>query len=283
MTAIVGLVALGMTGVLGHTGTGDSNNTKLTDSSAYYANIDSSATNDVLKGQLQELIYPHTVLLYDDVWAAFTVIDQNLPYYPCDTNLTWIPDIYSDFCWEPIKEPSGGECGNYKAEGDCYNREHIWPKSWFGGFDYGDNAQTDLFELWPSDGYVNGLRGDLPLGTVVGGTATYTSTNGCVIGTCQDMLGQKCFEPTNDLKGDIARSYFYLSTCYWNKWSCCDTVASNGSDMKTWVENTMRAWHADDPVDEMEMARNDIIYSNYQGNRNPFIDNPQWVAQIDNF
>jgi endonuclease I len=56
----------------------------------------------------------------------------------------------------------------------------LWPKSWFGGFDYGKNAQTDLFELWPSDGYVNGLRGNLPFGTVT--TATYTSSNGCKIG-----------------------------------------------------------------------------------------------------
>ena len=63
--------------------------------------------------------------------------------------------------------------------GDCVNREHIWPKSWFGGFDYGKNAQTDLFELWPSDGYVNGLRGNLPLGLVIESSVTYKSTNGC--------------------------------------------------------------------------------------------------------
>merc|ERR1719345_689018 len=77
-----------------------------------------------------------------------------------------IPDVYSDTCWITAKniKPSGGECGNYKHEGDCFNREHLWPKSWFGGFSAGDNAQTDLFELWPTDGYVNGMRGNLPLG-----------------------------------------------------------------------------------------------------------------------
>ena len=69
--------------------------------------------------------------------------------YPCDVNSSHIPDIYSSYCWSPEPNlPTGGECGNYKKEGDCFNREHVWPKSWFGGFDYGDNAQTDLFELW---------------------------------------------------------------------------------------------------------------------------------------
>ena len=80
--------------------------------------------------------------------------------------MSHIPDVYSSFCWDPEKIESGGECGNYHTEGDCFNREHSWPKSWFGGFDYGFGAESDLFELYPTDGYVNGLRGNLPLGYV---------------------------------------------------------------------------------------------------------------------
>lgn len=99
----------------------------------YYSGIDTTATDDNLKGQLQELIYPHTVYTYDDVWSAFSVVDENLPQYPCDANLSHIPDIYSTYCWSTEQGVSGGECGNYKKEGDCFNREHIWPKSWFGG------------------------------------------------------------------------------------------------------------------------------------------------------
>ena len=61
------------------------------------------------------------------------------------------PDVYSGFCWKNEGNvTTGGECGNYKKEGDCFNREHIFPKSWFGGFSEGANAQTDLFELWAS-------------------------------------------------------------------------------------------------------------------------------------
>lgn len=101
------------------------------------------------------------------------MIDKHLPGYPCSSDLNMIPDIYSGYCWRTDKIVPGGECGNYQREGDCFNREHTWPKSWFGGFDAGDGAETDLFELNPSDGYVNGLRGNIPFGYVKDGTITY--------------------------------------------------------------------------------------------------------------
>jgi endonuclease I len=258
---------------------------KLKSVDDYYANIDKTATNDVLKGQLFALINPHVVFDYDTAFVAFEEVDTTLPGYPCNpNNLTYIPDIYSTVCWRDQQGYTpGGQCGNYKKEGDCYNREHIWPKSWFGGFDYGMNAQTDLFELWPSDGYVNGLRGNLPLGDVVA-PISYTSSNGCRIGVCAAGSSYgSCFEVTDKLKGDIARSYFYLATAYWKQWSCCDEPAVNGSDIKPWMEQILRTWHANDAVDQSEIDRNDIIYNNWQQNRNPFIDHPEWVAQIDNF
>ena len=141
-----------------------------------------------------------------------------------------------------------------------------------------------MFELWPSDGYVNGLRGNLPLGSIVPSTMTYKSTNGCMIGTCAASASYgKCFEVTDSLKGDIARSYFYLATAYWRSWECCDELGVNGSDIKPWMENEMRDWHHGDPVDKNELSRNDAIYTLWQGNRNPFIDFPDWVDRISDF
>lgn len=257
--------------------------TRAQDINEYYSQINSSATDDDLKTQLQNLINPHTVFSYDDIWSAFPTIDIYLPNYPCDADLTQIPDVYSSNCWVTEKDlPEDGECGNYQKEGDCFNREHLWPKSWFGGFSAGENAQTDLFELWPSDGYVNGLRGNLPFGDVIESTVYYTSTNGCRMGTCTNYSGN-CFEPASYLKGDFARSYFYLSTAYWNKWSCCDTDGVNRSDIKPWMESILRQWHANDAVDPTEVNRNNVIYSDWQGNRNPFIDYPEWVDQIGDF
>ena len=257
----------------------------------YYASIDPTLKDDAMKAALQTLINPHTVISYDAVWGAFDQVDRTMPGYPCNpTNATYIPDVYSSTCWNPVSGIQGGECGNYKKEGDCFNREHIWPKSWFGGFDAGQNAQTDLWELYPSDGYVNGLRGNLPLGPIsCDEDATYISSNGSKIGPCDaaTVAGSgysgKCFEPPTCLKGDIARSYFYLSTTYWKKWTCCDTDAVNGSDIKPWNENMLRAWHAQDPVDDNERNKNDIIQDQYQHNRNPFVDHPEWVDQIGDF
>lgn len=246
----------------------------------YYSGIDASAKDDDLKQQLKDLVSPHTVLSYDDVWTAFESVDKFLPGYPCDaSDPTKIPDIYSGYCWKTAKNSGTGvECGNYHTEGDCFNREHSWPKSWFGGFSAGHGAQTDLFELWPSDGYVNGLRANLPFGYVKAGTESYTSTNGSTIGTCRsDESAGRCFEIADNLKGDLARSYFYLSTAYYKVWECCDEAGVDKWDMKTWMENDIRAWHAGDPVDDLERQRNDEIYNNWQHNRNPFIDHPEWV------
>ena len=277
--------------------------------SDYYAMIDPSLTDDAMKSQLQTLLSTGKIELdYNAIWDAFVEVDQYLWGYPCDKeNMTHIPDIYSSFCWDPEKGSSPGEeCGNYKQEGDCFNREHVWPKSWFGGFDEGFGAQTDLFELWPSDGYVNALRGNYPLGNVEEGSEKYISSNGSKLGKCKcsqtqkeftrsmvsmnnsekgmmDECGDTCFELPDVLKGDIARSYFYLSTLYWNVWTCCDEEGVNKSDIKPWLENILREWHKSDPVDSVEISRNNVIYEKWQKNRNPFIDHPEWVDSISDF
>ena len=176
----------------------------------YYKQINTAAVDDELKQSLQKLIIERTVISYGKAWDAFEVIDQFLPVAPgqapCSSGT--IADIYSTNCWTSEKE-QGGECGTYKKEGDCFNREHSWPKSWWGGFSKGAGAQSDLFELYPSDGYVNGLRGNLPFGNVVAGTERYTSTNGCKIGQCsddtEDYTGE-CFEVADYMKGDLSRS-----------------------------------------------------------------------------
>ena len=250
----------------------------------YYSTIDANARDEVLKKQLKSLISDHKNIPYNDVWQAFADIFKSMASYPCDDDPTNIPDIYSAFCWAPEKKKEGGECGIWKNEGDCFNREHIWPKSWFGGFEKGKGAQTDLFELYPSDGKVNTMRSNLPLGDVIDSEVTYESSNGSRIGRCSSKLfNGKCFEVAPSLKGDIARSYFYLSVAYENEWDCCDEEGVSRSSIKPWMEAELRKWHKQDPVDDYERKRNDVIYKNWQGNRNPFIDHPEWVYQITDF
>lgn len=89
------------------------------------------------------------------------------------------------------------------------------------------------------------------------------------------------FEPIDEYKGDMARAYFYMSTRYYSEdggWA--STGATNKSTILPWQVNVLLAWHQLDTVSAKEIARNDTIYYSYQNNRNPFIDNPQWVDSI---
>merc|ERR1719265_169613 len=241
----------------------------------YYADIDPNSST--LKDDLQKLIEDHTTLSYNQVWEAFGDIDNLLPCSGTETGK--IGDVYSTTCWDAVQN----KCGNYHQEGDCFNREHGWPKSWFGGFSKGHGAQTDLYLLWPADGYVNSLRGNLPLGYV--DEPTYTSTNGAKVGPCSAKTGYdgRCFELPDEYKGDFARSYFYISTAYSGKFDCCDKEGVDGSEIKPWMEKLLREWHELDPVCDSERKLNDLIHSQFQHNRSPFIDHPEWVDLISDF
>lgn len=252
----------------------------------YYTGVDASALDAALKQQLHALIEVKTTLTYDAVWEAFAVVDRYLSGYPCNpSNESFIPDIYSGYCWAPEHNlTTGGECGNYKKEGDCFNREHSWPNSWFGGNI--SDAYTDLFLLFPSDGYVNNRRSNMPLGNVNPSSVVYASSNGCKIGACADDTADytgQCFEPADYLKGDLARSYFYISVAYMDKFTCCEEPAVSKWDIHSWEENILRKWHEIDAVDDIERQRNDVIFTDFQHNRNPFIDHPEWVGQISDF
>jgi hypothetical protein len=148
---------------------------------------------------------------------------------------------------------------------------------------------TDLFHVMPTDKKVNGLRGNLAYGVV--GTANYTSSNGTKRGNCvapNYPSNLQVFEPADEYKGDIARNYFYMATCYQNVisgWQSndadADTVLDGSSDkvFEQWYLDLMYSWHIADPVSDKEIARNNAIYV-AQGNRNPFIDHPEYVASI---
>eukprot|EP00033_Pygsuia_biforma_P000105 GCRY01000132.1.p1 GENE.GCRY01000132.1~~GCRY01000132.1.p1 ORF type:complete len:303 (+),score=40.69 GCRY01000132.1:119-910(+) len=242
--------------------------------SDYYHNITSDLRDDDLKSALQGLIYPHTELSYQDLWQAFKKLDEN--ELGCGNGTLF--DVYTGLCYKEGKQ----QCGNYKREGDCYNREHSWPKSWWGGFSEGHGAQVDLFHLFPVDGYVNGRRSNLPLGYVTG-TPIFTSHNGAKIGKCKTDVALTCFEVSDDFKGDLARAYFYISVAYQNEFTCCVTDGVDKWHLKKWMEDDLRQWHKVDPVSDKEHERNDLIYSAYQHNRNPFIDHPEYVDRISDF
>ena len=239
---------------------------------AGYYNSAQGLTGNNLKIALHNIIDNHTVVSYGNLWNAYPKTDKK------SNGKVW--DIYSDV-------PSGtppyeytfvtDQCGNYAVEGDCYNREHSWPQSWFNSV---TGPVSDMFHIYPTDGKVNGERGNYPYGNVT--TASWTSLNGGKLGACTNLgYNFTAFEPIDEYKGDLARGYFYMSTRYYSEdagWTTSE--ATNKSAILPWQANVLLQWHHQDPVSAKEIARNDSIYYRFQHNRNPYIDNPQWVDSI---
>jgi len=212
------------------------------------------------------------VISYDGLYTAFPSTDSRP-----GTNNVW--DIYSD---KPGGTPAYlfvhglKKCGNYSGEGDCYNREHSWPDSWLGAT---NPARSDLFHMYPTDGYVNNRRSNYPFGTVA--NATWTSTNGSKVGSCSfPGYTSTVFEPIDAYKGDLARSMMYMSVRYYLEDSGFSTSpATNKSNLLPWYANLLYSWHIKDTVSTKEINRNNAIFT-YQKNRNPFIDHPEFAAEI---
>lgn len=239
---------------------------------AGYYNSAEGLTGTQLQGVLHNIIDNHNSQSYNSLHEHFKSTDKK------SDGTVW--DMYSDI---PGGTPpyvyhftSGDQCGNYNSEGDCYNREHSWPKSWF---DDRTPMYSDLFHLYPTDGYVNGRRSNYPFGEV--GSATWASQNGSRLGNSNyPGYSGTVFEPIDDYKGDFARTYFYMSTRYYqedNGWPGSAQV--NGSQLKPWAMAMMKEWHLNDPVTDKERNRNNAVYA-IQGNRNPFIDHPEYVSYI---
>jgi endonuclease I len=239
---------------------------------AYFADLDENLADAALVTALHDkLAGDHIELTFAGLFAAYETTDTGR------AGCAGIFDFYSDQCWDPTEA-----CGQYAVEGDCFNREHSWPKSWWGGSETADQHQ-DLIAVVPSDGFVNGVRANLPLGDV--DFPDYGSTNGSVRGPCVAPGAPPeslCFQPAPSLRGDFARIYFYMAVRYEGELSCCDELAVDGADIKAWQESMMRTWHAIDPVDLDERERNERVFG-LQGNRNPFVDFPALVDRIDDF
>lgn len=242
--------------------------------SGYY-NSASGLSGNALQLQLHTIISTgYNQLSYTPgLWNAYYTTDVKA------NGKLW--DIYSDIPGgTPAYEYTMGtqQCGNgANHENSCYNREHVWPQSKFGS-NY--PMESDLWIAYPTDYYVNGQRADLPYGKV--GTATKTFTNGSKIGNniYTGAPVSNCFEPIDSFKGDIARSYFYIVTRYLaDSNNFANWEMASKATLQPWAVQMLLSWHHLDPVSAKEIVRNNAAYS-LQGNRNPFIDYPQFADCI---
>ena len=241
----------------------------------YYTNA-IGKHDEALMTALEGIIYDHSLLSYNYMWTAFDSTDVgNDGYYI---------DMYSNCKYNNQSDHVGG--ASFVGEG--INREHSFPKSWFGGEIM--PMFTDLTMLIPTDAFVNQRRSNNPYGVCAGGI-TYTNEDMGV--TMKGKLGTSTyngytstvFEPDDEYKGDFARIYFYMVTCYKSDvgtWPGCDQLdyaTNNYKAFSTWSMQMLLEWHRADPVSQKEISRNEAVYKQ-QGNRNPFVDHPELAEYI---
>ena len=237
-----------------------------------YYNSANGLTGNELKVALHNIIKGHTSISYAQIWNAYWSTDNK------GNGIVW--DMYSD---RPNGNPpytyhlGQDQCGSYSGEGDCYNREHSWPSSWFNDQ---STPRTDLHHIFATDGYVNNRRSNYAFGEV--GSASWTSQNGSKLGSCKTPgFSGTVFEPIDAYKGDFARAIMYMSVRYYGEdsgWGSSDMT--NKSVIKPWAIAMLLRWNELDPVSQKEIDRNNAIYNDYQHNRNPFVDHPEYARMI---
>ena len=237
---------------------------------AGYYNTTTGLTGAALRAELHRLVKtPHVALTYSATRAALEVCDQD------PANASNVILIYTR-----RSEPKVNFVKSPPVNTTEWNREHLWPNS-RGILDAGSDY-ADLFNLRPADVEVNSDRGNLAFeesdtgGLVVPGSPEAPQTS----------RDSNSWEPPPVVKGDIARAMFYMALRY-------DADGTQESDL-TLTDNmalvtgnapvmgrltTLLLWHLEDPVSPEEMLRNDCVQTK-QGNRNPFIDCPEWVKTI---
>ncbi len=243
--------------------------------SGYYNNA-IGKSDEALMTALESIILPHTELSYDYLWSAYDDTDMGSDGYYID--------MYSTCKYN--RSSYHVSTASYVGQG--LNREHSFPKSWFGGEEY--PMYTDLTMIIPTDGFVNQRRSNHPYGVCAGGT-TYVNEELNV--TMKGKLGKSTyngyaetvFEPDDEYKGDFARIYFYMVTCYKSKiqsWPGCDQldyVTNHYKAFSNWSMQMLMEWHRADPVSQKEIDRNNAVYL-HQGNRNPYVDHPELAEHI---
>jgi len=244
----------------------------------YYDSADAT-TPSTLRVTVHDIIDGHTKIPYTssstDTWNVLELADED-PY-----NGGRILDVYQNRTFT-----------KHGAGNSDYNREHTWPNS-LGFPDDGSSnlPYTDCHHLFLCDIDYNSARGNLYYDDCISGCTSYTADyydgeSGV------NRRDSNSWGTWDGRKGDVARAMFYMDVRYegdagsepdlilTDNASLIQTSGGNNASVAYMgLLETLLEWHFDDPVDDRERDRNDVI-NIYQGNRNPFIDHPEWVAYI---
>lgn len=275
-----------------------------------------------LKTAFFEIIKNPAVVHYDSLWDAYNLTD---PRNIDGQDIIW--DMYSGISRYPLYTyPHGTGAGNTEGVKGI-QREHSMVKKWFNPTDAPASGKktfddvrpmySDITHVIPTDAVCNNNRSDLCYGEVAEGQADWSSAGdfckkskqgGCSTPGWKEQVANsaktRVFEPNDEYKGDLARIYFYMVTCYepnYLSWvpvrdadkkktgevgllsnNHCGTWTSDMFDVSSedayqpfadWAFNMLMRWAKEDPVSEKEIARNEVVWQ-LQGNRNPFVDYP---------
>jgi len=231
--------------------------TRLAAVDDYYQDAEGK-TGAELKTALHSIISPNTTLTYDEVWDGIQATDED-PANPANVIL-----LYSGRSQAKAAHGAGA---------DDWNREHVWAKS-HGDFGTATGPGTDLHHLRPEDASVNSTRGNKDF-----------DNGGIPVDEAPDSLTDSdSFEPRDTVKGDVARMILYMAVRYDGTDNHPDLepndTVDNGSAPNIGRLSVLLQWNTQDPPDSFEQHRNQVIYDQFQHNRNPFIDHPEWAASI---
>lgn len=242
----------------------------------YYSSLPASSPLDAARNDVHNLIrtthrdqLPYSSSSYGDVWDALIDVDS-------DASGENVKLVYRD-TWVPAMPYDFGTC-------QYWNREHLWSRSHGVGSSGKDN--TDLHHLRPSDCNVNSARNNLYFGAC--GTASPSSecdSPAHIEAAADTEKDPATFLPPVDARGDVARAILYMDLRYEGDEgsttldlvvSDCPETVPNGAGMG--YLSQLLQWHLEDPPDAEEIARNEKVCKDWQGNRNPFVDYPDLAS-----
>ena len=233
-------------------------------------------SSEQLKEAMHQIISNHIVFPYTssstDTWDILQLSDQDPENH--DNMIL----VYTGRSQDKGYRDGSGNYSQYEdgngTQNNSWNREHVWPKS-HGFPDEDDNAYTDVHNLKPSDRSVNSSRG----------TKDYDFGGSQHSEASDRLTDSDSWEPSDFVKGDIARILFYMVVRYDPGYDhnnnsfnleLVDYTTPGNNDTIFGKLSSLIQWHFDDPVDDFEINRNEVIFG-FQQNRNPFIDHPNLV------
>ena len=231
----------------------------------YYAKLDTSKVGTAFRSELAELITTthKKQTTYGGLADVFKVADAD-PDKP--GNIIW-------FYTGTSVSFSGFGSGNGST-----NREHVWPKDGGRAFDEKSRAGSDGHHLRPTEAQLNSTRGSLSFGIVPTVSGNIVKQNGSTNYKSLCYKANGFFYPGEGYRGATARILMYVQTRWGDEFNL-EFVDSAGSCKTIGKISDLLRWHLEEPVTEEEIARNNAVYG-IQGNRNPFIDHPEYATKI---